>query len=94
MKVSLEKSRTLASKGVTDRRKEKILNITQIRFTTNLGKYLEFKIFQGRPKKEDFAEIMGRVEEKLVSWKGNLLNKPGHLTLARSMLASTPAYGM
>lgn len=45
LKISLEKSR------VTNDRKDKILNITQIRFTSNLGKYLGFKIFQGRPKK-------------------------------------------
>lgn len=94
MKVSLDKSRALASKGVTQARKNKLQGITQIAFTSNLGKYLGFKIFHERPKKEDFADIIGRVESKLVAWKGKLLNKSGRLTLAKSVLASTPSYGM
>lgn len=40
LKVSLEKSRALAPKGVHVSRKAKIRNITQINFTNNLGKYL------------------------------------------------------
>lgn len=81
-KVSVKKSRAFASKGVTNSRKEKILSITQINFTTNLGKYLGFKIFQGRPKRDDYADVIAKVESKLASWKGKLLNKPGRLTLA------------
>lgn len=53
-----------------------------------------FKIFQGRPEKEDFAHVMEKVESKLASWKGKLLNKPIRVTLAKLVLASTPAYGM
>lgn len=94
LKVSIENSRALASRGVTNARKDKIHNITQINFTNNLGKYLGFKIFNGRPTREDFAEVIGRVDTKLASWKGKLLNKPGRVTLAKSVLMSTPAYGM
>lgn len=94
MKVSLEKSRALASKGVTQARKNKLQGITQISFTNDLGKYLGFKIFHERPKKKDFAEIIGRIESKMASWKGKLQNKSGRLTLAKSVLASTPTYGM
>lgn len=92
MKVNIDKSRALAAKGVMSGRKEKLQNITQIKFTNNLGKYLGFRIFQGRPTREDFANVIGRIDSKLASWKGRLLNKPGRLTLAKSVLSSTPAY--
>lgn len=59
-----------------------------------LGRYLGFKIFQGRIKKDDFAGVLNRVNSKLSSWKGRLLNKPGRLTLANVVLTSIPSYGM
>lgn len=92
LKVSLEKSRALASKGVTTSRKNKIRQITQINFTDDLGKYLGFRIIHGRQWRDDFAEVMERMESKLASWKGRLLNKPGRLTLAKSVLSATPTY--
>lgn len=94
LKVSLEKSRALAAKGVQASRKAKIRSITQINFTNNLGKYLGFRIIQGRQRREDFTEAMERMDSKLASWKGKLLNKPGRLTLANSVLSATPVYGM
>lgn len=94
LKVSLEKSRAFASKGVGRRRKEKITSITQITFTQQLGKYLGFKMLHGRPKKQDFEDVVDRVTSKLASWKGRLLNKPGRVVLANSVLAALPSYGM
>jgi len=66
-----------ASAGVTRRRKDSITSTTHIPFTSNLGKYLGFQMHHGRIKKEDFASIMDRVSNKLASWKGMLLKKPG-----------------
>lgn len=93
-KVSLEKSQAFASKGVPTSRKNKIQEITQISFTSNLGKYLGFHIIQGRQQREDFAEVIERVDSKLASWKGKLLHKLDHLTLAKSVLSATPTYDM
>lgn len=94
LKISLEKSRALASKGVPRAWLQKLTGITQIRFTTNLGKYLRFKMFQGRPTKADFVEIMDKINSRLASWKSHLLNKPGRMVLPNSVLSSMPTYGM
>lgn len=93
MKVNVEKSRAYASKGVSTARRNKTQGITQINFT-NLGKYLGFRMVEECPKREDFVDIVDRIDSKLASWKGRLLNKPGRLTLANSVLASVPSYAM
>lgn len=46
LKINIAKSKVFASKGVTQRRKEKITNISHIRFTNNLGKYLGLQMAQ------------------------------------------------
>lgn len=38
--------------------------------------------------------IFDRVNSKLASWKGRLLNKPGRLTLTNAVITSIPSYGM
>lgn len=73
LKVSLQKSAILASAGVSASKKTKITSVTQIRFTSNLGKYLGFKLFQGRVTKQDFEEV---IVELSLSW---LLGRVGFL---------------
>lgn len=94
LKVSLEKSRAFASKGVTRQRKEKLVGITQIRFTDRIDKYLGFRMLHGRPRNEDFLEIYDKVASKLAAWKGRLLNKPGRTILANAVLTAIPSYSM
>lgn len=94
MKVSLDKSRIFAAKGVTAAWKTKITSITQIRFTSRLDKYLGFKLHHGRPRREDFEGTYERVASSLASWKSRLLNKPGRVTLTNVVLPAIPSYGM
>lgn len=54
LKVSLAKSAIFASKGVPTTKRVKIKSILDINFTSSVGRYLGFKIFQGRILKEDF----------------------------------------
>lgn len=94
LKISVEKSKLYASGGVPRKKKDHLSQVSRMRFTTNLGKYLGFKLFHGRVRKHDFSEVIDRVSSKLASWKGRLLNKPGRLTLANAVLSSIPTYGM
>lgn len=56
----MEKSKLFASIGVPRSKKDRLAQITQIRFTCNLEKYLRFKLYKGRIKKEDFWDVMDR----------------------------------
>jgi len=51
-------------------------------------------MYHGRQKKEDFVDIIDRVTNKLASWKDRVLNGPGRVTLANSILTSIPLYAM
>jgi frataxin-like iron-binding protein CyaY len=55
---------------------------------------LGFPILKGRPKNNDFLFIIEKMQSRLASWKTRLLNKPGRLALASSVLSSIPNYYM
>lgn len=94
LKISLQKSKMSASAGVPRAKRNRLMQVTQMVFTSNLQKYLGFKLYHGRVKKDDFSDVMDRVAFKLASWKVRLLNKPGRLSLENSVLTSVPMYGM
>ena len=94
LKINLHKSRAFYSSGTP---RDKIITVTSIfgiRCTTSLDKYLGFPILKGRPKKSDFLFIIEKMQKRLASWKNKLLNKPGRLALASSVLSSIPTYYM
>lgn len=68
-KLSLEKSSIFAYAGVTNAKKNGVSGITNIRFTFNLRKYLGFRLFEGCITKQDFVEVVDRLESKLASWQ-------------------------
>jgi hypothetical protein len=94
LKISLEKSKFCTSAGVSRRRREDIAVVTQIHATDKFEKYLGFKMFYGKVRKQDFSNVYDRVSAKLASWKSRLLNKAGRLILANSVLSPLPSYHM
>ncbi|GAU48983.1 hypothetical protein TSUD_245740 [Trifolium subterraneum] len=94
LKISLEKSKFCTSAGVSRRRREDIAVVTQIHAIDKFEKYLGFKMFYGKVRKQDFSNVYDRVSAKLASWKSRLLNKAGRVVLANSVLSSLPSYHM
>ena len=88
LKINLSKSRGVYSSGIPH---QKIAKLTS---TAALDKYLGFLILKGRPKRSDFYFIIEKMQTGMASWKNRLLNKPGRLALASSVLSSIPAYYM
>jgi hypothetical protein len=94
LKVSFEKSKFCTSAGVCRQLRRRISDSSQIQATDRFEKYLGFKMFYGRVRKQDFSAIYDRVSSKLSSWKSRLLNKPGRVVLANSVISSLPTYHM
>jgi hypothetical protein len=68
--------------------------ISNIKFASNLGKYLGFPLIQGKVKKSDLNFMMESIQSKFATWKGWLLKKARKVTLAKSVLAAIPTYSM
>ncbi|CAJ2643293.1 unnamed protein product [Trifolium pratense] len=94
LKINLSKSRAFYSTGTPSAKIDKLTSISGIRSTTSLDKYLGFPILKGRAKRSDFHFIINKMQSRLASWKNRLLNKPGRLALASSVLSSIPTYYM
>jgi hypothetical protein len=94
LKINCAKSRALFSAGVNRRKVEKLMSLSSIRSTTSFGNYLGFPMISGRVRKEDLNFILDKLNSRLASWKNKLLNKPGRVTLAKSVLYSIPTYYM
>ena len=88
LKVNLEKSRVMCSKNISSRRWENFTSISSIRFANDLGKYLGFPLFQDRVSRSTFSDLLGKIQTRLTSWKGKLLNRAGIICLAKSVIVS------
>ena len=94
LSINLEKSKAMASKGLSSRKKTSLANFTSIHFTGDIGKYLRVPLLKGRVTKAIFQPILDCIGCKLVAWKRSLLNKVGRVCLTKSVIVSLPVYTM
>lgn len=94
LKVSIHKSKGMYSLGLTKQRKSHLANISPIKFVSNLGSYLGFPLIQGKASKKHYEFVVEKIQRRMTSWKGKLLNKTGKICLAKSVTSSIPIYPM
>src|ERR1044072_79152 len=88
LKINLNKSKAITSKGVSVDIKEEITNIAPIPFVNDLGKYLGFPLKGGRIHRSRFDFLLENINRKMSSWKTNMLNLAGRsVCLAKSVVA-------
>ena len=59
-----------------------------------LAKYLSCLVFQRKPSRTTFQEIISKASEKLNGWRANRLSKVGRAILIQSHLESLLAHTM
>ncbi|XP_072058140.1 uncharacterized protein [Arachis hypogaea] len=94
LKVNIHKSKAQCSKNVSVRRKEVLSGISSIQFCQDLGRYLGVNNGHDRASRKMAQEVIDKIQRKLASWKGCLLNKAGRLCLVNAVMASIPVYNM
>ena len=68
--------------------------IFNINHSDSLGKYLGCPVFQKRPNRSTFQDLINRAATKLEGWKTNCLSKARRIVLIQSHLESLPAHTM
>nr|KYP32426.1 Putative ribonuclease H protein At1g65750 family [Cajanus cajan] len=94
LKINLEKSKFVVSKGVPSARLEHLEETLSIEHTPRFKRYLEILMIQGKAKILDFHHVIDRINDRLAAWNGRLLNKAGRLYLINSVVTSIPLYSM
>ena len=79
LKVNYQKSRAICSANVGRTRRENFTSIFAICFTTDFGKYLGYSVVHERVIRRHFNSIIEKIQARLASWKGRLLNRAGRL---------------
>ncbi|WZZ81989.1 hypothetical protein YC2023_102561 [Brassica napus] len=59
-----------------------------------VGKYLGLPELFGRRKRDLFASIVDRINQKAMSWSSRRLSSAGKLTMLKAVLSATPTYSM
>lgn len=86
-KVDLQKSSIFFSKNTQEEDQKKIVESMRIPKVVDLGRYLGVSSIHGRLKKESFAGLIDKIQNKLSGWKDILV-------LAQSVLSAIPYYTM
>ena len=94
LRINTLKSKAMCSRMVQGERKREIQDISTIKFVADLGHYLGFPLVKGRVSRNIYNNIVDKVSKRLVTWKGNILNKAGRACLVKSVTTAIPVYTM
>lgn len=94
LKVNFDKSKAMCSAKVPRQRQQILSNRTSITFVSNLGTYLGFPLVNGHVNHNHYNMVVERIQQRMVYWKGRLLNKAGKMCLVNSVTSSIPVYTM
>ncbi|XP_057418459.1 uncharacterized protein LOC130712657 [Lotus japonicus] len=94
MKVSIPKTRLMVSKNVGAVVTKELSDISAIGLTSDLGRYLGVPLAHQRVKASSYQYILDRTQKRLSSWRSQMLNFAGRVTLAKSVIPALPTYSM
>ena len=90
LKNNLNKSSIVVSTGVEEDIISKISEIYNILITSKMETYLGVPSIVGRTNPSDYNSIIKRINGRLDEWKPKLLTLVGRITLAKSVLSTSP----
>ena len=93
-KINCEKTSIFFSNNASPSLREEIRLFFNATSNVPLEKYLGLPPIIGGGKKQAFADIKSRIQEKLGGWKGKLLSQAGRETLIKSVAQAILVYAM
>ncbi|XP_057451938.1 uncharacterized protein LOC130743727 [Lotus japonicus] len=94
MKVSIPKTRLMISKNVGSAVSRQLSDLSGISLTSDLGKYLGVPLAHKRVTSSSYQYILDRTQTRLSSWRSQMLNFAGRVTLTKSVIAALRTYSM
>ncbi|XP_057432959.1 uncharacterized protein LOC130725784 [Lotus japonicus] len=94
MKLSIPKTRLMVSKNVGSVVARQLSDISGIGLTSDLGRYLGVPLAHQRVTASNYQYILDRTQKRLSSWRSQMLNFAGRVTLTKSVIAALPTYSM
>lgn len=93
-KVSLSKSNLFISANVSSSFASSLSRFVEIPLASNLGKYLRAPSLQCRVSKENYGEVLERMQQKLQGWKLKCLSMAARTMLIKAVTSTIPTYIM
>ena len=92
--INKDKSAITFSRRTPATIKNPIKEALQIHKEGGVGKYLGLPEQFGRRKRDLFASIIDRIQQKTKGWKNKFLSSAGKLVMLQSVLSAIPSYSM
>ncbi|KAE8681196.1 hypothetical protein F3Y22_tig00111338pilonHSYRG00169 [Hibiscus syriacus] len=94
LEVNLQKSKKFISPNVNEGLATRIVQLSSISWTEDLGIYLGVPILHKRENAETFTPLVKKILKKLASWKGKVLSMAGRRTLIQAVTSAIPIHTM
>lgn len=93
-KLNYSKSNVFSTPNVPEQEAVMLSLKLGIPRTTNLGKYLGFKLRHYGSNMNTHSDLLNKAKDKLVGWRNKCLSRAGRITIARSVLNALPVFQM
>lgn len=93
-RINMDKTEMTVSRNVPEEMVMELCNRMGVKRVQQHDKYLGLPTLIGRSKKQVFASILDRVEQKCKGWKVKSLSKAGREVMLKSVIQAIPTYTM
>lgn len=92
--INKDKSSVFFSRKTSTETRDMMKNVLGIEKEGGMGKYLGLPEHFGRKKKDVFASVVGRIQQRASSWSSKFLSNAGKMIMVKSVLSPMSSHTM